>query len=251
MGDGTLHEMVVRHELQHTETMPTMSLGGLWMPPDLPNRPSLDSRRSSQGHSGSRSRPPRSSWAQAPTASLTTTSASATPSSLPAFCISRLPVSNAQWRQFCDRGRLRAQRVVVRRRVGLAAGHRVALRSQGRRRRGSRPVCHLSFHEAQALARCHGARLPSEAEWERAAEIDALAGVGEVWEWTGSEFAAYPGFAAHPYHEYSEVFFGKGYRVLRGGSFAAHPRVATRTFRNWDLPERRQIFAGLRFANDL
>ena len=50
---------------------------------------------------------------------------------------------------------------------------------------------------------------------------------------------------AHPYREYSEVFFGDGYRVLRGGSWATHPRVATPTFRNWDLPERRQIFAGV------
>jgi gamma-glutamyl hercynylcysteine S-oxide synthase len=43
-------------------------------------------------------------------------------------------------------------------------------------------------------------------------------------------------------------FFGQSYRVLRGGSWATHPRVATPTFRNWDLPERRQIFAGLRLA---
>jgi iron(II)-dependent oxidoreductase len=53
---------------------------------------------------------------------------------------------------------------------------------------------------------------------------------------------------AHPYREYSEVFFGDGYRVLRGGSWAAHPRVATTTFRNWDLPQRRQIFSGVRLA---
>jgi iron(II)-dependent oxidoreductase len=72
-----------------------------------------------------------------------------------------------------------------------------------------------------------------------------------VWEWTASEFAGYPGFAAHPYREYSEVFFGKGHRVLRGGSWAASPRVASKTFRNWDLPERRQIFSGLRLARDL
>jgi iron(II)-dependent oxidoreductase len=69
-----------------------------------------------------------------------------------------------------------------------------------------------------------------------------------VWEWTSSHFLPYPGFRAHPYREYSEVFFGEDYRVLRGGSWATHPRVATRTFRNWDLPERRQIFSGLRLA---
>jgi iron(II)-dependent oxidoreductase len=72
--------------------------------------------------------------------------------------------------------------------------------------------------------------------------------VGIVWEWTDSHFLPYPDFRAHPYREYSEVFFGQSYRVLRGGSWATHPRVATPTFRNWDLPERRQIFAGLRLA---
>ena len=71
---------------------------------------------------------------------------------------------------------------------------------------------------------------------------------GLVWEWTASHFAGYPGFVAHPYREYSEVFFGDTYRVLRGGSWAAGRRVATATFRNWDLPERRQIFAGVRLA---
>ena len=77
-----------------------------------------------------------------------------------------------------------------------------------------------------------------------------LEGVGCVWEWTSSVFGGYPGFVAHPYREYSEVFFGDGYRVLRGGSWATHPRVATATFRNWDLPQRRQIFAGVRLATE-
>ena len=63
-------------------------------------------------------------------------------------------------------------------------------------------------------------------------------------------FDGYPGFSAYPYREYSEVFFGEDYRVLRGGSWATHPRVATLTFRNWDLPQRRQIFAGVRLARD-
>ncbi|MEA2387606.1 MAG: gamma-glutamyl hercynylcysteine S-oxide synthase, partial [Thermoleophilaceae bacterium] len=72
--------------------------------------------------------------------------------------------------------------------------------------------------------------------------------VGDVWEWTASEFRGYPGFAAHPYPEYSEVFFGPDYRVLRGGSWATRARVARSTFRNWDLPQRRQIFAGFRCA---
>jgi iron(II)-dependent oxidoreductase len=72
-----------------------------------------------------------------------------------------------------------------------------------------------------------------------------------VWEWTSTEFDAYRGFAAHPYREYSEVFFAQGYRVLRGGSWATDPRVATPTFRNWDHPQRRQIFSGVRIAKDI
>ena len=72
-----------------------------------------------------------------------------------------------------------------------------------------------------------------------------------VWQWTASEFQRYPGFRADPYPEYSEQFFGHGYRVLRGGAWLSSPRVATITFRNWDLPERRQIFSGLRLARDL
>jgi iron(II)-dependent oxidoreductase len=75
--------------------------------------------------------------------------------------------------------------------------------------------------------------------------------IGDVWEWTASEFLPYPGFEAFPYPEYSEVHFGKGYRVLRGGSWATAASVARNTFRNWDFPGRRQIFAGLRCARDV
>jgi iron(II)-dependent oxidoreductase len=157
------------------------------------------------------------------------------------------------------------------------------------------PVVHVSWFEADAFARAHGARLPTEIEWEKAATWDQDAGeartypwgndppvvgvhanvdqiapgptgagaqpegsspygclgmIGDVWEWTGSDFRPYPGFVAHPYKEYSEVFFGDGYKVLRGGSWATRARVSTPTFRNWDFPQRRQIFSGFRLARD-
>jgi iron(II)-dependent oxidoreductase len=75
--------------------------------------------------------------------------------------------------------------------------------------------------------------------------------IGDVWEWTSSDFGPWPGFQSFPYKEYSEVFFGTEYKVLRGGSWATRPGAIRNTFRNWDYPIRRQIFSGFRCARDV
>jgi gamma-glutamyl hercynylcysteine S-oxide synthase len=295
VGDGVICEMVVRHELQHAETMrQTLAIAGLLSAHEQAKREGPFDREGQGLQGGSET------WVEIPAGPF---AMGAGPERFaydnerprhtvetPAFAIARHPVSNASWTDFVrdggyerrawwsDAGWAWKQEHDAGAHPAVTSGHPQA------------PVCHVSWFEADAFARARGARLPTEAEWEKAAtwtrgtpngsdpqtqagalpvedrrsardmgalpvedlsgarDMGALATVGHVWEWTSSRFGGYPGFLAHPYREYSEVFFGADYRVLRGGSWATDPRVAGATFRNWDLPQRRQIFAGLRLA---
>lgn len=107
-------------------------------------------------------------------------------------------------------------------------------------------ACHLTRHEALAWCRWAGRRLPTEAEWERAAcsAGDAFRW-GEVWEWTSSPFAPYPGFVAHPYRDYSQPWFD-GRPVLRGASFMTQPRMRDPRYRNYFPEHRSDVPAGFR-----
>ena len=108
------------------------------------------------------------------------------------------------------------------------------------------PACHLTAHEAEAWCRWAGRRLPSEAEWERAAiERPDDFDWGQVWEWTASPFLPYPGFEPHPYRDYSAPWFGSR-PVLRGGSFMTQPRMRHPRYRNFFMAHRNDVPAGFR-----
>ena len=228
---------------------------------------------------------------------------------VPAYWIDTVPVSNAAYARFVEAGGYDEPAWWTeagwahRREAGLEAPrywHRDGDRWV-RTRFGvvepvppEEPVVHVCWYEADAYARWAGRRLPTEAEWEKAARFDPATGrsrrypwgdegpspahanlggtalrpapvgsypdgasalgvhqlVGDVWEWVSDDFRAYPGFVAFPYDEYSKVFFGGDYKVLRGGSWAVDPVACRGTFRNWDHPVRRQIFSGFRTARD-
>jgi iron(II)-dependent oxidoreductase len=257
VADGVLCEMVLRHELQHGETIrQTLAIAGLL--------PAAEKARAQAPLAGE---DPPAGWLEIPAGAF---ALGASPDGfaydnerprhvveLPAYAIARRPVSNASWMSFSEGGGYERREWWSREGWAWKEEHDITHHPAVTQGHPEAPVCHVSWFEADAFARAHGARLPTEAEWERAATwtqqapTRRLGGVGRVWEWTRSHFVGYPGFQPYPYREYSQVFFGEDYRVLRGGSWASHPRVATPTFRNWDLPQRRQIFAGVRLSREV
>jgi iron(II)-dependent oxidoreductase len=244
---GFVVGMVVQHELQHAETMAqTLALAGLPGPaPQGPPEVSASGEVTVPG--GPFTLGSAYPWAY-------DNERPAHLVKLPPFRIDRALVTNADYAAFVDAGGYRDRDVWS----AQGWGWREAERADrpifwDRAALPHAPVQHVSFHEAEAYARWAGKRLPTEPEWEKAAKTVAgeLEHVrGGVWQWTSSSFDGYPGFSAFPYPEYSEAFFGDKYRVLRGGSWFTDPLVARSTFRNWDLPQRRQTFSGLRCACD-
>ncbi len=307
VGDGLLHEMVIRHEHQHGETMlQTVNLARL-EGHSLAGR--VDAPSAPGGFTGLETvevpggsfelGPPEDAFAydnERPRRRV----------EVEPFHIARTPITNASFLHFVEGGGYQRRELwseeAWRWKEQYDITHPLNWCDDGREWRlggwqpldPDRPVVHVSWFEADAFARAHDARLPTEIEWEKAATWDqgtdatlrhpwgnepiaprhanldqlvcgtspvgawpagaspsgCLGMLGDVWEWTASRFEPYAGFVAQPYREYSEVFFGGDYRVLRGGSWATRRRVATPTFRNWDHPHRRQIFAGLRIARD-
>ena len=243
--EGFVYEMLLAHELQHNETMLQLLqvVDGYELPARIDPRPAHRASAAG-GPRWSRSRPasyeigaPERGFAydnERPRHAV----------ELDAFEIDRTPVTNGAYISFMEKtGAEPPLYWDATGRAGSTPPAAAASRSTPITRSSTSPGSRPTASPAGPASGCR----PSSSGRRRAPQLD---GVGHGWEWTSSDFLAYPGFEAFPYREYSEVFFGDEYKVLRGSSWATHPRVARPSFRNWDLPQRRQIFAGLRCARD-
>jgi iron(II)-dependent oxidoreductase len=272
--DGFVYELILAHEHQHNETMlQLIQLIPGYEPPDLgsPSAASADTEgpamveypgglvqigADEEGFAYDNERPQHTIEVET-------------------FLIDRTPVANGDYRLFIEETDTEPPMYWVDDGEGSWYRERFG-RSEEIDPRS--PVIHVSHREAEAFADWAGKRLPTEIEWEAAcvgcdrerANLDhldwdvrpvgsfatgasdcgAVQMLGDVWEWTSSEFEPYPGFEAFPYEEYSSVHYGEGYGVLRGGAWATRRQTIRRSFRNWDLPERKQIFSGFRCAKD-
>jgi gamma-glutamyl hercynylcysteine S-oxide synthase len=274
LADGFVYEMLLAHEYQHNETMlQLLQMVEAYEPVEIDGSPAAEAAAEGPEMVGVEGGPREIGAAargfaydnERPRHRI----------ELESFLIDRTPVSNADYMTYLRE--TNTEPPMYWERDGEGGWVRTAM---GRTEEVDprHPVIHVSWNEAAAFARWAGKRLPTEGEWEVAAggsnrdranldqisfgcapagayadaasECGATQMLGDVWEWTSSDFTAYPGFAAFPYPEYSDVFFGDAYKVLRGGAWATRRDVIRTSFRNWDHPERRQIFSGIRCAKD-
>lgn len=307
--DGYLYHMLLQHEYQHDETILAtlqLKLGDPYHPSERRSLPSGD-----PGVGGMVTVPAGEFWMGTDDHRVAYDNERPRHRvELPAFRIGVAPVSNGAFMEFVEAGGYRMRELWSDEGWSFIREHEIVAPKHWERDRDGRwmtrsmdvvepvdplrPVVHVCWHEAEAYCRWAEVRLPTEAEWEKAASWDPATGeshrypwgdaeysprlanldqlgfmaaeigaypdgvsavgchqmIGDVWEWTSSDFTGYPGFEAFPYDEYSRVFFGSDYKVLRGGSWATRPGAIRNTFRNWDFPIRRQIFSGFRVAAD-
>lgn len=240
-GDDALYffRLVALHEAMHGEAacymanalgieVPLHAVHGRDIPGDLPDEIAIPAQAWSMGWTGPGFAFDNEQLPQ--------------PVTLDAFHIDARPVS---WRRFADFVEAGGY---AQRRWWTEAGW--AWRQQQRPGRpvfprGDAPALHLSLHEAHAWCQWAGRRLPTEAQWECAALTQPGFAWGRAWEWTASPFAPFPGFAPHPYRDYSQPWFGSR-QVLRGACAATSPRLAHPRYRNFFEPHRIDIYSGFR-----
>ncbi len=207
---------------------------------------------------------------------------------LQGFCLANRPVSNAEWLEFINDGGYQTANLWLSDGWALCQSEQWTAPLYWQQQDGEwrqfglhglrpldpgAPVCHISYFEADAYAQWAGARLPWEQEWEVAAREQPITGnfqedncwrplagsgsgllqlYGDVWEWTRSPYAPYPGFkpSAGAIGEYNGKFMC-GQFVLRGGSCVTPIRQIRPSYRNFFYPHQRWQFSGLRLANDI